>query len=99
MSRKIDSEGVVENLERSLCPAKLEKLEKSVCPTMLENPQLRCKTSQGFVLYIVLIFLPFIAMYPLYYYYDRKHPLSYVLLLIFNVSSAIPIGLTCAFVS
>ncbi|MCH87905.1 BI1-like protein [Trifolium medium] len=138
MSRKINSEsleGVHENLERSLCPTKLENLERSVCPTtMLENPQLRwsfirkvysiitfqfflitvavsigvflrsvsnffIKTTQGFVLYVVLIFVPFLAMYPLYYYYDRKHPLSYLLLLIFNVSSAIPVGLTCAFVS
>ncbi|WJX78895.1 Protein LIFEGUARD 4 [Trifolium repens] len=55
-------------------------------------------STQGLVLYIVLIFVPFITLCPLYYYH-QKHPLNYFLLLIFTVSMAFPVGLTCAFVS
>ncbi|WJX10600.1 hypothetical protein P8452_01298 [Trifolium repens] len=53
-------------------------------------------TTHGDVLYIVLIFVPFIALF-LHSYYDEKHPLNYFFLLIFNVSSALCVGLTCAF--
>ncbi|KAK2363728.1 protein LIFEGUARD [Trifolium repens] len=55
-------------------------------------------STQGLVLYIVLIFVPFITLCPLYYYH-QKHPLNYFLLLIFTVSMAFPVGLTCAYVS
>ncbi|XP_058748724.1 protein LIFEGUARD 2-like [Vicia villosa] len=55
-------------------------------------------STHGLIIYIVLIFVPFITLCPLYYY-RQKHPLNYFLLLIFNVTLAIPIGLTCAFVS
>lgn len=55
-------------------------------------------STQGLVLYIFLIFVPFITLCPLYYYH-QKHPLNYFLLLIFTVTLAFSIGLTCAFVS
>ncbi|WJX18922.1 Protein LIFEGUARD 2 [Trifolium repens] len=55
-------------------------------------------STQGLILYIVLIFVPFITLCPLYYYH-QKHPLNYFILLIFTVSMAFPVGLTCAFVS
>lgn len=87
-------------------------------------------STQGLVLYIVIIFVPFIsacsllvslslvnifclivffitllfrginfaALCPLYYYH-QKHPLNYFLLLIFTVTLAFVVGLTCAFVS
>ncbi|GAU23404.1 hypothetical protein TSUD_334520 [Trifolium subterraneum] len=51
---------------------------------------------QGSVLHIVLVFLPLITLWPLYYYH-QKHPLNYFLLLIFTVTMAFPIGLTCAY--
>ncbi|TKY62418.1 BI protein [Spatholobus suberectus] len=55
-------------------------------------------STQGLVLYIVLIFIPFITLCPLYYYH-QKHPLNYFLLLIFTVTLAFAVGLTCAFTS
>ncbi|RDX92600.1 Protein LIFEGUARD 4, partial [Mucuna pruriens] len=55
-------------------------------------------STQGLVLYIVLLIVPFITMCPLYYYH-RKHPLNYFLLFIFTVTLAFSIGLTCAFTS
>ncbi|KAK7396389.1 hypothetical protein VNO78_17363 [Psophocarpus tetragonolobus] len=53
-------------------------------------------TSSGLVLYIVLIFVPFITLCPLYYYH-RKHPLNFILLFIFTLTLAFALGLTCAF--
>ncbi|KAL2320987.1 hypothetical protein Fmac_029956 [Flemingia macrophylla] len=55
-------------------------------------------STTGLLLFIILIFLPFITLRPLYYYH-RKHPLNYFLLLIFTVTLAFAIGLTCAFTS
>lgn len=55
-------------------------------------------TTAGLVLYIVLIFVPFIALCPLYYYH-QKHPVNYLLLGLFTVSLAFVVGLTCAFTS
>ena len=55
-------------------------------------------TGAGLALYIVLIFVPFITLCPLYYYY-QKHPVNYLLLGIFTVSLAFVVGLTCAFTS
>ncbi|KAG9153978.1 hypothetical protein Leryth_000494 [Lithospermum erythrorhizon] len=55
-------------------------------------------TSAGLALYIVLIFVPFIILCPLYYYYQR-HPYNYLLLGIFTVALAFVVGLTCAFTS
>ncbi|KAK7285300.1 hypothetical protein RJT34_20066 [Clitoria ternatea] len=55
-------------------------------------------STPGLVIYLVLIFVPFITMWPLYYYH-KKHPLNYFLLFIFTVTLAFAIGLTCAFTS
>ncbi|KAK7396388.1 hypothetical protein VNO78_17362 [Psophocarpus tetragonolobus] len=53
-------------------------------------------TSAGLALYIVLIFVPFITICPLYYYH-KKHPLNFIFLFIFTVTIAFAVGLTCAF--
>ncbi|KAJ8749467.1 hypothetical protein K2173_025662 [Erythroxylum novogranatense] len=53
-------------------------------------------TSAGLALYIVLIFVPFLALCPLFYYH-QKHPVNYFLLGIFTISLAFAVGLTCAF--
>nr|KYP46064.1 BI1-like protein [Cajanus cajan] len=55
-------------------------------------------STPGLALYILLIFIPFITLCPLYYYH-QKHPLNYFLLLIFTVTLAFAVGLTCAFTS
>ncbi|XP_061338097.1 protein LIFEGUARD 2 [Gastrolobium bilobum] len=55
-------------------------------------------TGAGMALYIVLIFVPFITLCPLYYYY-QKHPVNYLLLAIFTVSLSFAVGLSCAFTS
>ncbi|KAJ9696113.1 hypothetical protein PVL29_008387 [Vitis rotundifolia] len=55
-------------------------------------------TGAGLALYIVLIFVPFIVLCPLYYYHQR-HPVNYLLLGVFTVSLAFVVGLTCAFTS
>ncbi|KAK2452563.1 Bax inhibitor-1 family protein [Trifolium repens] len=55
-------------------------------------------STQGTILYIVILFVPLITLCPLLYYHQR-HPLNYFLLLIFNVSLALAVGLTCDFVS
>ncbi|KAE8009770.1 hypothetical protein FH972_006186 [Carpinus fangiana] len=55
-------------------------------------------TGGGLALYIVLIFVPFLVLCPLYYYH-QKHPLNYFLLGIFTISLAFVVGLTCAFTS
>ncbi|KAM7255961.1 hypothetical protein ACFE04_011702 [Oxalis oulophora] len=54
------------------------------------------KTNGGLALWIILIITPFIVLCPLYYYHQR-HPVNYILLLIFTVSLAFAVGLTCAF--
>ncbi|KAL0925851.1 hypothetical protein M5K25_004222 [Dendrobium thyrsiflorum] len=51
----------------------------------------------GLGLYIFLIFLPFLVMYPLYHYY-QQHPINLILLAIFTVSISFSVGLTCAFI-
>ncbi|KAI4319473.1 hypothetical protein MLD38_033066 [Melastoma candidum] len=55
-------------------------------------------TSAGLALYIVLIFVPFLVLCPLYYYH-QKHPVNYLLLGVFTVALAFVVGLTCAFTS
>ncbi|GAB4841641.1 Protein LIFEGUARD 2 [Ancistrocladus abbreviatus] len=55
-------------------------------------------TGAGLALYIVLIFVPFITLCPLYYYH-QKHPVNYMLLGIFTLSLAFVVGLTCAYTS
>ncbi|XP_061366989.1 protein LIFEGUARD 4-like [Gastrolobium bilobum] len=55
-------------------------------------------STQGLVLFIILIIAPFITLCPLYYYH-QKHPLNYFLLFIFTVTLAFAVGLTCAFTS
>ncbi|XP_051118647.1 protein LIFEGUARD 2-like [Andrographis paniculata] len=52
----------------------------------------------GLAIYIVLLITPFVALCPLYYYY-QKHPLNYFLLGLFTVSLSFAIGLTCAYTS
>ncbi|KAK7378395.1 hypothetical protein VNO80_03834 [Phaseolus coccineus] len=61
-------------------------------------PHFIVSTTPGLVIYIVLIFVPFITLCPLYYYH-QKHPLNYFLLFIFTVTLAFSVGLTCAFTS
>ncbi|KAL9331805.1 hypothetical protein ACSQ67_001415 [Phaseolus vulgaris] len=61
-------------------------------------PHFIVSTTPGLVIYIILIFVPFITLCPLYYYH-QKHPLNYFLLLIFTVTLAFSVGLTCAFTS
>ncbi|KAL6008071.1 hypothetical protein ACLOJK_033577 [Asimina triloba] len=53
---------------------------------------------EGLGLYILIIFLPFITLCPLYYYYQR-HPINLILLTVFTVSLGFAVGLTCAFTS
>ncbi|PSS14596.1 BI1-like protein [Actinidia chinensis var. chinensis] len=53
-------------------------------------------TTAGLALYIVLIITPLIILCPLYYYH-RKHPLNFFLLLLFTVTLAFGVGLSCAF--
>ncbi|PIA31648.1 hypothetical protein AQUCO_04900151v1 [Aquilegia coerulea] len=53
-------------------------------------------TTPGLICYIVLIFLPLILMIPMYFWH-KKHPINLILLALFTVAIAIPIGLTCAF--
>ncbi|XVF80692.1 hypothetical protein PTKIN_Ptkin15bG0095300 [Pterospermum kingtungense] len=61
-------------------------------------------TAVGLAFYIVLIIMPFIAVFlfflaflcPLYYYHQR-HLMNYLLLGVFTVSLAFAVGLTCAF--
>ncbi|EPS72667.1 hypothetical protein M569_02091, partial [Genlisea aurea] len=55
-------------------------------------------TRAGLGIYIVLIFTPFIVLFPLYYYY-QKHPVNYFLLGLFTLSLSFCVGLTCAFTS
>ncbi|XP_047956029.1 protein LIFEGUARD 4-like [Salvia hispanica] len=53
-------------------------------------------TRAGLVLYILLIFIPFLVLWPLFYYY-QKHPLNYFLLAIFSLSLAFLVGLACSY--
>ncbi|OVA05395.1 Bax inhibitor 1-related [Macleaya cordata] len=53
-------------------------------------------TGAGLALYIVIIIMPFIALCPLSYYYQR-HPVNLLLLTVFTASLAMAVGLTCAF--
>ncbi|XP_047327840.1 protein LIFEGUARD 2-like [Impatiens glandulifera] len=53
-------------------------------------------TNTGFILYIVILFIPFITLCPLQYYH-QKHPVNFILLGIFTTSMAFLIGLSCAF--
>ncbi|KAG9155679.1 hypothetical protein Leryth_003956 [Lithospermum erythrorhizon] len=53
-------------------------------------------TSIGLAVYIFFIFVPFIILCPLYYYH-KKHPYNYILLGLYTVALAFPVGLTCAF--
>ncbi|GFY98818.1 bax inhibitor-1 family protein [Actinidia rufa] len=55
-------------------------------------------TGAGLAVYIVLIFMPFIVLWPMYYYHQR-HPVNYILLAVFTVSIAFAVGLSCAFTS
>ncbi|XP_057801002.1 protein LIFEGUARD 2-like [Salvia miltiorrhiza] len=53
-------------------------------------------TGAGLALYILLIIIPFIVLWPLYYYYQR-HPVNYFLLAIFTLSLAFVVGLSCSY--
>ncbi|XP_068634849.1 protein LIFEGUARD 2-like [Aristolochia californica] len=55
-------------------------------------------TPAGLGLYIVLIIMPLLVLFPLYYYH-KKHPINFILLAIFTISISFAIGLTCAFTS
>ncbi|XP_072980601.1 protein LIFEGUARD 2-like [Typha angustifolia] len=52
--------------------------------------------SAGLGLYILIIFLPFLVLCPLYYYHQH-YPVNLLLLGIFTVSISFAVGLTCAF--
>ncbi|MCI11333.1 BI1-like protein [Trifolium medium] len=55
-------------------------------------------SKQSTLLNIFLIFVPFIGLGSIdCNYYLQKYPLNYFLLLIFGVSSALPVGLSCVF--
>ncbi|KAJ4957293.1 hypothetical protein NE237_014076 [Protea cynaroides] len=53
-------------------------------------------TDGGLALYIILIIMPFFAMFPLYFYHKR-FPINYLLLGLFTIPIALAVGLTCAF--
>ncbi|KAF2325237.1 hypothetical protein GH714_025535 [Hevea brasiliensis] len=55
-------------------------------------------TKAGLALYIVIIFIPFIVLCPLYYYYQLR-PVNYILLGVFTIALGFVVGLTCAFTS
>ncbi|XP_057474990.1 protein LIFEGUARD 2-like [Actinidia eriantha] len=55
-------------------------------------------TGAGLAVYIVLVLMPFIVLWPMYYYHQR-HPVNYILLGVFTVSIAFAVGLSCAFTS
>lgn len=50
----------------------------------------------GLAVYIGIILVPLIVLWPLSYYY-QKHPVNLILLTIFTTALAFAIGLTCAF--
>ncbi|KAL0921617.1 hypothetical protein M5K25_008706 [Dendrobium thyrsiflorum] len=50
----------------------------------------------GLGLYIFLIILPFLVLFPLYFYHQR-HPINLFLLALFTVSISFAVGLSCAF--
>ncbi|XP_052186380.1 protein LIFEGUARD 4-like [Diospyros lotus] len=54
------------------------------------------KTPAGFLLYIVILIIPFIVLCPLYHYHDR-HPLNLFLLGLFTVTLSFGVGMSCAF--
>ncbi|KAH7864751.1 hypothetical protein Vadar_033412 [Vaccinium darrowii] len=53
-------------------------------------------TPDGLALYILLLVMPFILLYPLSYYH-QKHPVNYILLGLFTICISSAIGLTSAF--
>ncbi|KAE8660668.1 BI1-like protein [Hibiscus syriacus] len=53
-------------------------------------------TVPGLALYIVILIMPLITLFPLYFFH-QKHPWNYLLLGVFTVSLAFSVGLTCAF--
>ncbi|ONK74361.1 uncharacterized protein A4U43_C03F5440 [Asparagus officinalis] len=55
-------------------------------------------TNAGLGLWIFLIILPFILLFPLHYYY-QKHPVNLILLGLFTVTISFAVGLSCAFTS
>lgn len=70
----------------------------SIVVTVRPVSQFFVTTNVGFGLYIFLIFLPIILLWPLSKYY-QKHPVNLILLGAFTVTMSIPIGLSCAFTS
>ncbi|PNX76155.1 bi1-like protein [Trifolium pratense] len=55
-------------------------------------------TTQGLVLYIVLIFVPFLTLCSVFCCHSQHPVTSLFLALIFNITLSFPIGLTCAFI-
>jgi FtsH-binding integral membrane protein len=55
-------------------------------------------SNAGLGCYIALLLLPFIVLFPLYYYH-QKHPVNLLLLGIFTVSISFAVGMSCAFTS
>ncbi|KAH7864566.1 hypothetical protein Vadar_031112 [Vaccinium darrowii] len=52
-------------------------------------------TTAGLVLHFVLLLIPVIVLWPLYYY-RKKHPLNFFLLALFTITLSFGVGLSCA---
>ncbi|KAJ7949848.1 BI1-like protein [Quillaja saponaria] len=68
-------------------------------PSMLESPQLRWSfiRKPGLAIYVISLILPLILLCPLYVYH-KHHPVNLILLMLFTISTAFLVGLTCAHV-
>ncbi|KAK7818221.1 protein lifeguard 4 [Quercus suber] len=59
-------------------------------------PNFFTQTAAGLAVYIVICILPIILLWPLYYYHKR-HPWNFFILMLFTVSISFVVGLACAF--
>lgn len=59
-------------------------------------PNFFTQTAAGLAVYIVICILPFILLWPLYYYHKR-HPWNFFILMLFTISISFAVGLACAF--
>ncbi|KAK4587423.1 hypothetical protein RGQ29_024218 [Quercus rubra] len=59
-------------------------------------PNFFTQTAAGLAIYIVICILPFILLWPLYYYH-KHHPWNFFILMLFTVSISFVVGLACAF--
>ncbi|KAG0487293.1 hypothetical protein HPP92_009388 [Vanilla planifolia] len=59
-------------------------------------PHFFVSSGVGIGVYICLIILPFLVLFPLYFFHQR-HPINLFLLALFTVSISFAVGLSCAF--